>query len=156
MNTRSKILAAAAAATSAAALLAAPALAANDGRHGPLLRASVAGSQPTDPALFGQTPGGAPWVVTRGEVRLDADGDLAVRVRGLIIPTLGTNPVPMLSASVACSGAVVARTAAVEFESDGDARIRETVTIPQRCLAPAVLLNPNVSTTVFIGATGLE
>jgi hypothetical protein len=156
MKTRSKIMVAAVAVASAAAVVAAPALAADDDRHGPLLRASVAGSLPTDPALFGQNPGGAPWVVTRGEVRLDADGDLSVRIRGLIIPTLGSNPLPLLSASVVCSGAVVAKTAAVDFDDDGDARLRETVVLPERCLAPAVLLNPNVSTTVFIGATGLE
>src|SRR4051794_23916104 len=74
-----------------------PALADNDG--GVLLRASVSGSLPSDPALFGANPGGAPWVIDRSEVRVTEGGNLFARVRALVIPRApfnGTNPVPML------------------------------------------------------------
>jgi hypothetical protein len=40
-------------------------------RHGvALIKESLAPSQPTDPTFHGVTPGGAPWVLKRGEVRL--------------------------------------------------------------------------------------
>ena len=128
------------------------------GGHGDkeLLRASVAGSLTTDPALFGVNPGGAPWTIDRGTVTLRADGRLDVKVDDLIIPTTGVNPVPALAASVVCNGAVVATTATVAFSGGGDARIRATVTLPDRCLAPAVLLNPNGNAGVYIGVTGQE
>jgi hypothetical protein len=122
--------------------------------HGQLLKASIQGSLVNDPVLFGVKPGGAPWVISRGEAKLDANGRLEVDVRGLIIPTTGVNPVPMLAASVACNGEVVATTAAVPFSSAGNARIKATVELPARCLAPAVLLNPNGAATTYIGITG--
>jgi len=128
------------------------------GGHGDneLLRASVAGSLPTDPALFGVKPGGAPWTIDRGTVTLRADGRLDVKIDNLIIPTTGVNPLPALAASVVCNGAVVATTATVPFSASGDARIRATVALPDRCLAPAVLLNPNGNAGVYIGVTGQE
>jgi hypothetical protein len=122
--------------------------------HGRLLKAPIQGSLVTDPVLFGAKPGGAPWVISRGEAKLDTSGRLEVDVRGLIIPTTGVNPVPSLAASVVCNGAVIATTASVPFSSTGDARIKATVTLPGRCLAPAVLLNPNGVSTTYIGVTG--
>lgn len=120
----------------------------------PLIRAAVAGSLPTDPAIFSVNPGGAPWVITKGSARVGSTGDLAVEVRGLIIPTRGDNPVPMLAASLACNGSVVATTAAVPFTTEGDATIRAEVPLPDRCLAPVVLLNPNGNAATYIGVTG--
>jgi hypothetical protein len=121
-----------------------------------ILQAPVAGSLPTDPALFGATPGGAPWTVDHGKVTVRTDGRLDVKVDDLIIPTRGDNPLPQLSASVVCSGVIVATTAPVPFSTDGDARIRTQLTLPERCLAPAVLIHPNANAAVFIGATGTE
>ena len=93
----------------------------SDGGHGDneLLRASVAGSLPTDPALFGVRPGGAPWTIDRGTVTLRADGRLDVKTDDLIIPTTGVNPLPTLAASVVCNGVVVATTATVPFSASG-------------------------------------
>jgi len=122
-----------------------------------VLRTGIVGSSLGGPVLFGANPGGAPWQTDRGRVRLHADGDLDVRVRGLVIPTApfnGTNPVPMLSASLVCNGAVVATTATVPFSAAGNARIQTQVALPQPCLAPAVLIRPNASTTVYIAASG--
>ncbi|MEO5983016.1 MAG: hypothetical protein ABIQ13_11935 [Pedococcus sp.] len=118
-----------------------------------ILRASIAGSLVTDPMLFGVKAGGAPWVIDEGEARLSRDGSVRVEVEGLVIPGRG-NPVPQLSASVACGGAVVATTAPVAFDAMGDAKIRARVMLPDRCLAPAILLNPNGNAAVYIGVSG--
>jgi hypothetical protein len=168
---RSLILAAAAVAT----LLPASSAVAHDdhpSRHRAhdLLRAPIAGSLPTDKPIFGVSPGGAPWVIDRGNARVRTDGRLEVRVEGLVIgpnsipngPTPGINPVPRLTASLACNGMVVASTRSVRFSPSGDARIRANVKVPKRCIAPVVMLNPappaapNGNTGVFIGITGIE
>ncbi len=119
-----------------------------------ILRAPLQGSQLSDPPLFGLTRGGAPWVIAGGTARLRANGDLRVEVEGLVIPTTGTNPVPRLSATVTCNGVALAPTATVPFSTAGDAVVQATVTLPHRCLAPAVLLNPNGNPAVYIAATG--
>ncbi len=119
----------------------------------PILRAGVVGSLVDDPVLFGVKPGAAPWEIDEGKVRLFGDGTLRVEVEGLVIPGRG-NPVPQLSASVVCGGAVVASTSPVKFDTKGDARLRTKVMLPDRCLAPAVLLNPNDAAAVYIGVSG--
>ncbi len=88
---------------------------------------------------------------------LRRSGELEVRAVGFVIPDApfdGTNPLPALSASVVCGGAIVATTAAVPFSTDGAARIDERVAVPAPCLAPAVLLHPGTSTAVYIGVNG--
>jgi hypothetical protein len=121
-----------------------------------LLRAPLVGSQTTDPPLFGESPGGAPWVISRGSVRVRGDGRLEAEVRGLVIPGVGTGPVTTLSASLACNGTVVDSTKSVPLSKAGDARIRDGLTVPSRCIAPVVFLNPNGSTTVYIGIDGRQ
>lgn len=145
----------------AGALLAAGALAASGASASPepgsradILRAPLQGSILSDPPLFGLTRGGAPWVISEGTARLRANGDLHVEVEGLIIPTRGDNPLASLSASVACNDAIVAMTAPVPFSTAGDAVLDAHVTLPERCLAPAVLLNPLSNAGTYIAATG--
>ena len=126
----------------------------------PLLRSGLVGSTPAPagPTLFGVTPGGAPWVADdSSSVRVDRDGNIILKVRGLVIPIPpfnGTNPVPQLSASLVCNGAVVASTGAVAFDTEGNARLRQTVSVPSTCLAPAVLVHPGTNTAVYIAASG--
>jgi hypothetical protein len=124
------------------------------GQRSHLLGAPIQGSRTDDPLLFGVKPGGAPWVVSSGKAELDTSGRLEVEVRGLIIPTTGVNPLPLIAASVACNGVVVATTSTVPFSTTGDARVEATVQLPGRCLAPAVLLNPNGTPTTYIAVTG--
>lgn len=141
-----------------AGLVGAPAAFAHGGGGGrTILSAELAGSLTTDPVLF-QTvaPGGADWVSGTSEARLRRDGRLEVRVKDLVLTSTGANPVTQLSASVACNGSVVATTAVVPFSPTGDAKIRATVTLPQRCIAPVVLLNPRGNAAVYIGVTGTE
>jgi len=135
-------------------------------RHGgDVLRSDLCGSQlaPTGPVLFGVNPGGAPWVIARGEARVRRDGRVKVRVEGLVVPTApqnGTNPVSNIAASVYCGGTLVDTTAAVPFSTAGDARIDAMLTkpVPSPCLVPAVLLNPApagvVNAKTYIAATG--
>ncbi|WP_330476516.1 hypothetical protein [Terrabacter sp. C0L_2] len=119
-----------------------------------ILRAPLQGSQLSDPPLFGLVRGGAPWVISEGTARLRADGDLQVEVEGLIIPTRGDNPLATLSATVVCNGKDVMMTAPVPFSAAGDARIETRVSLPTRCLAPVVLLNPLSNAGAYIAATG--
>lgn len=55
---------------------------------------------------------------------------------------------------MACNGERVATTAAAPLSTAGNAQIKDTVTLPNRCLAPAVLINPNGNAAVYIAATG--
>ena len=126
-----------------------------------LLRSGVAGSTPAPdgPVLFGVSPGGKPWVADRhSSIRVERDGDVRVKVRGLVIPVApfnGTNPVATLAASLVCNGMVVATTDAVPFSPAGDASIRAEMDIPTPCLAPVVLLRPSAAPAApYIAASG--
>jgi len=145
---------------------------ADDGDHGGdhhrndrVLEADIFGSHPDDATLFGVKPGGAPWVIRRGEAEVRRDGRVEVRVKGLVIPTPpqnGTNPLPGIAATVFCGGKAVGTTKAVPFSTDGDARIEDRLAkrLPSPCVVPAVLLNPQQGTAVnpgvFIAATGVR
>lgn len=125
-----------------------------------LIATTLAPSQPTDPTFHGVKPGGAPWILKRGEVRLGRSGKLDLFVRGLVIPSSGTaRPVTTISASLYC-GADSNTTAAatsqqVPITSTGNARIHDaSFTIPSTCLAPVILVHPNGSATVYIALDG--
>jgi hypothetical protein len=142
------------------------------GRHGDrdrgergarVIESALFGSQPTGPTLFGVKPGGAPWVISRGEAEVRRDGRVRVRIRGLVIPTppqSGTNPLSDIAATVFCGGTAVGTTHAVPFSTAGDARIDEKLAtpLPMPCLVPAVLLNPApggaIAAGTYIAATG--
>ena len=137
----------------------APSIARGGGGSEDLLRSGVAASlSPDGPTLFGVAPGGAPWVTDPGDIRVDDDGDLRAHIEGLVIPPQNLNPVDFIGASLVCNGAIVDTTRQVPFSDDGDAEIRENVTVPDNCLAPAVLLHPatatSVNTTRYIAASG--
>ena len=122
-----------------------------------VLQASLAPSLPKYSTIFGVNPGGAPWALQSGHVRLGQGGALEVNVNGLVLTTTGANPVPGLAASVFCDGTLAATTAPVPFSTTGNAHIHATVSLPSPCLAPAVLLNPATPspvTSVYIGFDG--
>jgi hypothetical protein len=133
-------------------------------RHGaPLIKEALAPSQPSDPVFHGVSPGGAPWVLKRGEVRLKRAGKFNLRVKGLVIPGAPGNgtpgPVTTISASLYCgadSGTTAAHTSQqVPISRKGDARIRDnSFTVPSSCLAPVVLVHPNGDTTHYIAVDG--
>jgi hypothetical protein len=126
----------------------------------PLIDQSLAPSQPADPVFHGVSPGGAPWVLKRGDVRLKRDGKLDLQVHGLVIPALGTpGPVTKVSASLYC-GADSSTTAAdttqqVPISSKGNAHIRDaSFSVPSTCLAPVILVHPNGLMMVYIALDG--
>ena len=131
------------------------------GRHDharALLRAHLAGSIPSDPAIHGVLAGNVPWD-GGANARLDGRGRFELRVRGLVITGMGNpGPVTSVSASLFCapdSEAIPAfTTGSVPLSAHGNARIREHVTLPDRCLAPVVLVHPNGSTARYIAASG--
>jgi hypothetical protein len=126
------------------------------------LKLSLAPSVPSDPTFHGVAPGGAPWVLDRGTVRLKRSR-LDLRVRGLVIPTgafAGTpGPVTTITASLYCGAdsvtAPVDTTQAAPIDRDGDARIRDrSFAVPESCLAPVVLVHPNGDATRYIAVSG--
>jgi hypothetical protein len=155
-----RVLLGTAAVAIALALVPAAAGADSGGGDQPLLRSGLVGSTPVASGglvLSGVTPGGVPWVVGSGRVRVDRDGSLDLRVRGLVVPIPpfnGTNPVATVSASLVCNGMPGTPTATVALSPAGDTRIRATVAVPSPCLAPAVLVNPGGNGAVYIAANG--
>jgi hypothetical protein len=146
------------AALAVAFVLAAPAAADSNKA---ILKDNVTPSLPTDAKFFGVPPGGAPWVIDKGEARMKPEGRVRARVEGLVIPTApqnGTNPLPMLRASVYCDGMLAGVTDSVPFSPAGDARIEDEVSLPGDCDHAAVLLNPvraDGPLNAYIGSAGV-
>jgi hypothetical protein len=95
----------------------------------------------------------ATWSIERGRVSIRQLGSgsarIKVRTKGLIIPDLGFNPSPDLLARIVCHDAAgapseAARTRTVPFPEDGDARLTDTVSLPEDCFAPVVLLTGSI------------
>jgi hypothetical protein len=125
-----------------------------------LLRSTLAPTVLSDPTIHGVARGGVPWQIDTGQARLRRDGRLTVDIRGLVIPGNGTpGPVTTVSASLYCgadSSAAVATTDPVPLSREGDAAIAASVSLPAKCLAPIVLINPNNNAAAYIAATGFE
>jgi hypothetical protein len=131
----------------------------NHGHHKgqTLFQSTLAPSVLSDPTIHGVARGGVPWQLDRGSVRLRQDGRLRVDVRGLVIPGNGTTgPVHTISASLFCGAdtTAAAMTPAVPISSDGNARIDARVSLPAKCLAPVVFVNPNGNAAAYIAASG--
>lgn len=90
--------------------------------------------------------GGKPWVIRSGRGEVDGNGDVDVRVKGLVIPVApfnGTNPVPFFRATVSCltpGGTVNVSTGLFPASSEGDAKIDGHVTLPATCNDPEVFV----------------
>jgi hypothetical protein len=129
-------------------------------RGNTLFDTTLAPTVPTDPALHGNAAGGAPWVLRFGEARLRQDGRLDVKIRGLVIPAPTGNgtpgPVKTVQAALYCGDDTTAAATSpqVPLSTAGDARIRASLTLPAKCLAPALLIQPNGSSSVYITANG--
>jgi hypothetical protein len=93
------------------------------------------------------------WTIERGRVAIHRRGGgeavVVVRTEGLIIPELGFNPSADLRARIICHDSAgtpseAARTRAVPFPESGDARLVDTVALPEDCFAPVVLLTGSI------------
>jgi hypothetical protein len=115
-------------------------------RHGHnLIRADLTPSLPDDAAINGVPPGGAPWILQRGSVRVRDNGRIDVRIQGLQIPSDegAANPVASIDAVLYCGGMEVARTQPHDMSTPGgDARFREFLTVPETCDSATVLISP--------------
>ena len=60
---------------------------AHDGGGDDLIREDLVPSLTTDPPINGLQPGGLPWVLDRGEVRVRDDGRMDVRIEGCLLYT---------------------------------------------------------------------
>jgi hypothetical protein len=122
-----------------------------------LLQQKLVGSILSDPPIHGVTRGGLPWV-GGGTATLSRHGRFEVRIRGLVIPSMGNpGPVTSLTFSLYCapdSSGAAFTTSSTPLSSEGNARLREHVTVPQRCLAPVVLAHPNGIAGAYIAASG--
>lgn len=133
-------------------------------RGGAAIRSALAPSQPTDPAFHGMPPGGAPWSLDQGSVRLRGSGKLRLEVEGLVLTSLGTaGPITGIAASVFCGAdsvtTPVATTPVAPLSSSGDGEIDARVSVPGTCLAPLVLVRPaNASglLSVYIAIEGFR
>lgn len=122
-----------------------------------LFRSTLAPTVLSDPTIHGVARGGVPWQLDSGHVRLRHDGRLTLNVRGLVIPGNGTpGPVTTISAGLYCGAdtTAAATTATVPLSREGDASIDNRVTLPAKCLAPAVLVHPNGNDAAYIAASG--
>ena len=64
---------------------------------------------------------------------------------GAAVDTVG--PVTMVNASLICGDVDVADTVSVPLSSSGDFKIRDTITVPSPCIAPAVLVRVAATTS---------
>lgn len=104
--------------------------------------APIGTGAPTARELAG---GGLPWMITSGSGMVDHQGDVNVKVQGLVLaagPLAGTDPLPF-AATVSCvtpTGIVNVTTASVATTSTGDATIDTTVVLPHPCKSPEVFV----------------
>ena len=104
----------------------------------------------------GIAAGGKPWVITSGSGEVDRQGNVEVKVRGLVIPVApfnGTNPVKSFMATVSCltpHGVVNVTTGAVGTGSTGDATINATVALPHPCKHPLVFVGTTNTAGAFV------
>lgn len=153
-----KTIAVGAAVAAAAALALVPVATAASDDGGPLLESGVIGSIPTaagGPTIFGVGPGARPWDVARSSIEVSRDGELEIRIAGLVFSdTKLATPVAAVSASLFCNGVSVATTGTVTLSADGNARIEADITVPARCVAPVVLVHPGANKAAYIAASG--
>jgi hypothetical protein len=105
------------------------------------------------PTIAGVPAGGRAWTIDRGsKAKADEDGGVKVVLHGLVFAdTKTTLPVTQVKASVVCGGVVTGTTGLVSISPDGDADIRDTVSMPATCADPIVLLR--VAGGAWIAAT---
>lgn len=129
----------------------------------------------TGVTVGGVAAGGAPWVVTAATAEVASNGQILVRVKGLVVAAgtgvaanlVGTTGgVTQVAASLVCGGSggmVAASTGGFPLAAKGDTTIKATVTLPTQCQAPVVLVRvfdptaaANAQLGAFIALTGFN
>jgi len=127
-----------------------------------VIRNDLTPSLPSDAAINGVPPGGAPWIIDRGEVRVRDGGRMDVRIEGLQIPGFnpdGTaaNPVASITARLFCEGMEVADSGAHPMTvPGGDSRFRAKLMLSGPCMDPSVLISPTGANVYIASAVGSE
>jgi hypothetical protein len=91
---------------------------------------------------------GAPWKIASGKAELNANGELEVSVRGLVLVSNGTNPVGTFAVILSCQSKDAAGAPTVvnlvagttPATTTGDADFEGVVTPPSPCIAPIVFV----------------
>jgi len=128
-----------------------------DGPKG--LNAHVVGSTP-NVTIRSVMSGAAPWVVQEGKATVDNNGNVKIRVKGLLIGSgalangdpvqaalVGTvGPVTTVHAALTCGGPgngipfTITSTPSVPLSADGSFRITAHITLPTTCDRPIILI----------------
>jgi len=155
MNTMrtSRLIPATVAALAALALTASPALADGGSGHS-ILKDKLVGSMPApaSPTIDGIAPGGAPWVNGPSKVRVREDGRITVKIKGLIIPTTGVNPVASVVATLVCDGEAGDSTDPFALSAAGDGSTSDVISGTRHCEDPMVLIQPT-GRAIYIAST---
>ena len=98
-------------------------------------------------AIRGVPGAGAPWSIDTANGKLEENGDLSIKVTGLIITGTGANPVPTFRAVVSCrsianGAALVVNRFTTPFPASttGDAAFKGNLDLPSPCIAPIVFV----------------
>jgi hypothetical protein len=121
------------------------------GADNALLKAPLMACPSDKTVIGGVNACGKIWKIGSGEVALDADGKLIVDIRGLVLndPSVGKydgSPDGVDAVAVAVCvgggkrGTVAAQTEPVALSQNGDVRIDTTVSVPEACADPIVLI----------------
>jgi hypothetical protein len=121
-------------------------------------------------AIRGVDGGGLPWVIDTANGKLKPDGELKVKVKGLVFDpndqgaidagVAGKNTIPFFKAIVSClskdanGNAVVINVETGLFPADeqGNSSIQDTVSLPEPCIAPIIFVTS--PTSLWFAATG--
>jgi hypothetical protein len=109
---------------------------------------------------------GAPWTNPQAQGKLKADGELEIKVRGLVLVSTGTNPVPTFRGIVSCRSidtsttpatpsTVIVTTGAFPATTTGDSEIEENIVLPNPCIAPIVFVGPGAGAVRWFAVTGV-
>ena len=138
-------------------LLGSVTLSSADGPKG--LNAHVVGSTP-NVTIRTVSSGPAPWVVQEGKATVDPNGNVKIRVKGLLIGSgalangdpvpanlVGTvGPVTRVHASITCGGPgmgtpfTITDTPSVPLSANGSFKINAHLTLPTACDRPIILI----------------
>lgn len=109
-------------------------------------------------AIRGVPGGGLPWVIDFGKAKVSPEGRVDVLVKGLVFdpndPAVialgigGTNTIPNFKAIISCLSkdgdenpvTVNVSTGLFPADTDGDAHIKDKISLPEPCIAPIVFV----------------
>ena len=123
--------------------------------------------------INGVPGGGRPWVLEEGSGKLQANGRLDIKVRGLIIPVsegpqFGINPVAFFRAILSCTtvdesgNPIILNTRTqngaevmIGDPRNGDAGIKEVIELPSPCLAPIIFVTSPTGAWFAVTGAGI-